>query len=252
MRRRIAELALVVVVLGCRAASAGDQLERVPTRSGVEVPVMIDAPAKPTAVALLFPGGDGALGLTDDGIAKGADNFMVRTRARFAAAGIVAVVVDVPSDHPGGIGAFRTSAEHADDIAKLVAWARARWKQPVWLVGTSRGTISAADAASRGVAIDGLVLTSTITAGDKEKLGDLPLDKITAPTWMFHHVKDACPASPLAGARELASTLHAHWQTFERGGKPTGGACSPDSHHGFEGLDADVVAAITSAIQGGR
>jgi hypothetical protein len=174
-----AALALVLVVLGCGTASAGDQVERVPTRRGVEVPVMIDAPAKPTAVALLFPGGDGALGLSDRGIAKGADNFMVRTRARFAAAGIVAVVVDAPSDHADGIDGFRTSAEHAQDIAKLVAWARARWKQPVWLVGTSRGTISAADAASRGVEIDGLVLTSTITAGDKEKLGDLALDEIT-------------------------------------------------------------------------
>ncbi len=41
------------------------------------------------------------------------------------------------------------SAQHAEDIGKVIADVRERTKLPVWLVGTSRGAISAANAASR-------------------------------------------------------------------------------------------------------
>ena len=39
---------------------------------------------------------------------------------------------------------FRQTEEHAADLKATIAWARATAKVPVWLVGTSRGTQSAA------------------------------------------------------------------------------------------------------------
>jgi alpha/beta superfamily hydrolase len=257
---RIVALALIFVASTARAddadepgtvqLAAGERIDHVLTRKVESVPVLVVAPrSKPKAIVLLFSGGNGRLGLTDDGIAHGADNFVVRTRARYADAGIVAVVVDVPSDHRKGVGDFRVSDEAVEDVRELVAWAQDTWpKTPVWLVGTSRGTLSAASAVARGVAVDGLVLTSSVTAGKKAKLGDVATDAIRVRTLMVHHAHDACSASPLAGAQQLAATMHATWKTFDGGAKPTGDACSSSSRHGFLGLDAEVTAAIIDFI----
>jgi hypothetical protein len=228
---------------------AADKLDRVPTRKGVTVPVVIREGAKPTAVVLLYAGGGGRLGLSDKGFAKGADNFMVRTRGDFAKAGLIAVVVDAPSDHDESLRAYRISADGGVDSAQLVAWASAKWKLPVWLVGTSRGTISVANAAARGAGMHGIVLTSSVTAGKHEKIGDVAVDKIGGQVLLVHHERDGCNASPLAGAKALAKQLHATWIEI-RGGENDKHAskCSPESHHGYLGQDAEVVADIAKFV----
>ena len=83
----------------------------------------------------------------------------------------MAVVVDAPSDRQRApfLNGFRQTEEHAADLKATIAWARATAKVPVWLVGTSRGTQSAAYAATvlQGAdAPDGVVLTATILADD--------------------------------------------------------------------------------------
>ena len=55
------------------------------------------------------------------------------------------------------------STAHADDIGAVAARLRAEASVPVWLIGTSMGTFSAAGGAIGARGIDGLVLTSTIT-----------------------------------------------------------------------------------------
>ena len=61
----------------------------------------------------------------------------MRNRARFASQGVLVAVVDTPSDHPGGLDGFRTSAAHADDIRAVIAALKQEAAVPVWLVGTS-------------------------------------------------------------------------------------------------------------------
>jgi hypothetical protein len=230
---------------------AHDHVVRVPTRKGVEVPVLVRDADKPKGIVLLYPGGGGQLGLTDAGLAHGADNFTVRTRGLFANAGFVAIVVDAPSDHRESLSAYRISADAADDTAKLAAWASAKWHAPVWLVGTSRGTISVGNAAARGVAVHGIVLTSSVTTGAREKstLGDVAVGTIAVPVLLVHHIKDGCNASPIAGAIELKRKLaHAKdigWREISGGETELSASkCSPRSHHGYLGQDAEVVAAI--------
>jgi hypothetical protein len=235
--------------------SEDDSVLRVPTREGVHVPVLVHVPDGPAlGVALLFPGGGGHLKLSEAGIARSADNFTVRTRSLFAESGVVAVVVDAPSDHDESLTEFRASAEQAEDIARLAAWAGGVWHAPVWVVGTSRGTVSVADAAARGVAVQGIVLTSSVTAGEHEKvtLFDLPLDQIRVPTLLVHQRRDACPPSPLSGARELSRVLvrapSVELEVIEGGATPQGSACSPLAAHGFVGLDGEVVDTIVDFI----
>jgi pimeloyl-ACP methyl ester carboxylesterase len=228
----------------------GDRIERVPTRTGITVAVLIREPAKPTAIVLLYAGGGGRLDLSDAGLGKSADNFTVRTRGEFAKAGIVAVAVDAPSDHPESLRKYRISTEGGDDTAKLAAWAAGKWKLPVWLVGTSRGTISVANAAARGTHVRGIVLTSSVTAGKHETIGNTAVDKIAGPVLVVHHEKDGCNASPLAGAQALAAKLHATWIEIHGGTTDKAASkCSPESHHGYLGQDVEVVGDIVKFIR---
>ena len=92
----------------------------------------------------------------------------------FAASGIVAAVMDAPSDQPSGMDDdFRLGSAHAEDIGKVVADLKKRFPGlPVFLVGTSRGTISAASAGQRlGTAVDGVVLTATLFLADQAAAG---------------------------------------------------------------------------------
>jgi hypothetical protein len=76
-------------------------------------------------------------------------NSLVRSIPHFRDLGLATALVDSPSDYTGedGLAGFRTSSEHAEDLGKVIADVRARVSGAVWLVGTSRGTLSAANAA---------------------------------------------------------------------------------------------------------
>jgi len=127
---------------------------------------------KPIASVILFVGAHGRLALSPRGIGWGEGNFLVRNRERFCREGFLVAVMDAPSDRPQGLWNFRTSVAHAEDIKYVIAELRKMFDIPVWLIGTSMGTVSAANFAARlkEGGPDGLVLTSTITkdVGDTE------------------------------------------------------------------------------------
>ena len=195
--------------LGC-AVFSGERLVRVSTRPSVTLSFAYAAPAQPLATVILSAGSDGLLKLSKDGIGASADNFVVRTRQQYFAAGFATALVDVPSDHSSGLGnAYRTGSAEADDIAPVIAWLRARSPAPLWLVGTSRDTISAANVGARlgHDGPDGLILTSSITTGPNATLYEVALKVITVPTLFVHHKEDACPASPFAGVAALRAAF---------------------------------------------
>ena len=63
----------------------------------------------------------------------GEGNFLVRSRQLFADKGLMAVVVDAPSDRQRApfLNGFRQTEEHAADLKATIAWARATAKVPV-------------------------------------------------------------------------------------------------------------------------
>ncbi len=216
------------------------------------------AGATPTRVVVLLPGGNGLLDLSATGIGQGANNFVVRTRQMYAQVGFAAAVVDVPSDHPQGLDDFRDTADHATDLGSVVQWLRGKWTGvPVWMVGTSRGTISVANAASRlsgGAAPDGIVLTSSITvipknATDQESIYSVDVAKILVPTQMVHNQLDACGASPFAGAQTLAKELaHASFFPVDGGAQASSDPCGALTYHGYYMLDTQVVPIIVNFV----
>jgi hypothetical protein len=207
---------------------------------------------------ILFAGGDGALHLDSGGrIAALGGNFLVRNRGRFAERGFMVAVPDAPSDHANGLSRFRGSREHAEDIRAMIATLRATAPAPVWLIGTSMGTVSAANGAARlheGGA-DGLVLTSTITRWNKregESVGDVKLKDIAIPTLVVHHREDACQFTPFSDIpgllRDLSKAPRRELITFEGGEPPQSSPCEARAAHGYLGLDAQVVNAIADWI----
>lgn len=222
------------------------------------------------AVLVLLAGGGGHLDLDAEGCArKLTGNSLVRSQALFQEAGFVTVLVDAPSDHTGtdGLGGFRIAPEHAADLGKVIADVRQRFDAPVWLVGTSRGAISAANAASRlsGVsAPDGVVLTSALMEGaimNKEWVAhsvfDLPLEAITMPLLVIGHAEDSCSRSPperMASITARSGALREQVVLMTGGtgkrGLPSVEACAGRTPHGFVGQEAEMVGHIQRFIAG--
>jgi len=226
------------------------------TRPGVSQRMVVLAPQDPKAAVVLFAGGHGGLQVSPDGsFGWGANNFVVRTRQLFADQGLFVVVVDAPSDRqsPPYLGSFRQTPEHAADIKAVIAWVREQAKVPVWLVGTSRGTQSAAYVATElngPEGPDGLVLTSTILTEKKGRpVPAMPLGKLRVPVLVVHHEQDGCIHCSFNDVPNLMEKLGAapkkQMLSF-KGGQNRGDPCQAMAYHGFNGLEQEVVAHIAA------
>ena len=259
-RRPLAAALLAACLLaGPPAPAAEEEVRTIPTRPGVTTSFLLLRPAgAPTASVILLAGGDGDLGLTADGIHQLQGNFLVRTRTRWMREGFLVAVLDRPSDRKGGLWNFRTTAEHAADVRAVIAALREVAGAPVWLVGTSMGTLSAANAAARLAdgGPSGIVLTSSVTETSKttyEAVRHAGLGDIRVPTLVVHHRDDACRFSPYSGAQAIVRALTRapakELMTFEGGSPPISTPCEAKAAHGYLGIEAQVVSAIGAWIR---
>lgn len=232
-------------------ALSAEDIVTLPTRAGVTQSYLLSAPEaeKVRAVAILFPGGLGKADLQGESARPVLDsgNFLVRTRRLFGSAGIATAVVDAPSDQPGGMeDHFRLGNAHADDIGKVVADLKTRFPGlPVYLVGTSRGAISAASAGNRlAKGVDGVVLTATLflAVGRRPGLSGFDFSTIPTPVLFVHHVNDGCAYTPYSSAKRLAGRFPL--VSVSGGLPPQSRPCEAMSEHGFLGKEAETVDAI--------
>lgn len=246
------------------------------THDGTTTRYALGRPAQasgaPIALVLLA-GGGGHLDLDDKGCPRAlTGNSLVRSIPFFHEAGFATALVDAPSDHPGedGLAGFRVAPQHAEDLGKVIADVRARTNSSVWLAGTSRGTISAVNAAARlagPAAPDGLVLTSALMAGRSggqkqwvaQTVFDLPLEAIRQPVLVVGHVDDKCIRSPAhLMDRITARTEGAREQVVAvsggpgHPGAPNVNACEGRAPHGYVEQEAEVAAGIARFIRGGH
>lgn len=245
-------LAMLLVAV---SALAGQEIKSVATRQGVTTKVLLNIPATPPkAVLIMFPGGDGANMFREkDGQVHLGRNFLVRTSPKFVAQGLAVAIVDAPSDQPNGMSAgFRNSPEHTQDIRKVIDFMDAQGFKPLYLVGTSRGTLSVAYLGTelQDSRIKGLVLTSTIG----QSVGGLPLSRIKVPVLLVHHRDDGCKVCPFQEAVGLKSKLsgspRVDFVEVQGGDPPQSGPCQAMSHHGFLGREDQVVQVIADWISG--
>ena len=250
-------LAIAAVVLASSSAFALDRLASVETRPGVSVEYWLMERDGATATLVLVPGGSGNLGINmKRGGAPSSDNFLTRSRELFADAGFNVIVMGRPSDNAEMEAEFRTSREHVEDMRILLQRAAAPLGKPVWLVATSRGTISAAAAAIAlpPPAVAGVVLTSSVTRGNKTvPVPSLALQEIRVPVLVMHHKKDECGiCDPQRADRIVAGLKNAPVKSLvlvEGGDGAHGKPCEGMHWHGFVGMEKEAVNTIVGWIR---
>ena len=247
--------------LSCYSTTALAQQEIItlPTRPEVTQSYFLTSiPKNLQAVAVLFPGSGGLIQLrTENGQPRFSQgNFLVRSRSEFIKRGVVSAIVDAPSDQQGGWGMsdeFRLGDSHFTDISAVIDDLGKRFPGvPVFLVGTSRGTISAAALGARlGPRPAGAILTSTMfrQAPRKSKepgpgLSKFDLATVKTPLLFVHHVSDQCEATPYSDAARLSDKYPL--VTVFGGSAPQSGPCDAFSQHGFLGKESETVEQIVN------
>jgi hypothetical protein len=186
-------------------------------------------PSAPRGSVILLPGGDGAIRAGDNGEIQGLrGNQLVRTRHAYASRGLAVLVADAGTDLKSAV----------DYMAAI--------KRPVTVIGTSRGTLRAAEGIARGARPDALVLTAGFLSPDSGS-GSNVMSILGSPaalprTLVIHHRQDGCRATLPAGVDPFikwsAGRARVSWLT---GGVEEGDPCQARGHHGFNGLDGQVV-----------
>lgn len=249
------------------ARSAETKLVTVQSNRGVDQPFKFVNPSNPKAGAILFIGGDGLLNLSGSGEIRAAENnFFSRTYKTFANQGLMVALVDAPSDMGGMSGNFRSSKKHATDMVAVINYLKKQANVPIWMVGTSKGSISAASVAiKKQNMVDGVVLTSSVTSPEHKSelkkyaakfpdgVASLNLQKIKTPVLLMAHEEDTCKVTPpKQGISEMKAKLKNAQKVeivFLKGGKARkSDVCDGLSNHGFYGIEDEAVDKITRFI----
>jgi hypothetical protein len=216
-------MAALLVGLACVPAAADETVDVGGSRA------VLIRPKAPRASVILLPGADGAIRAGDHGDIHGLQgNQLVRTRQAYAARGLAVLVADAGTDLKSAV----------DYMAAI--------KRPVTVIGTSRGTLRAAQGIARGARPDALVLTSGFLSresGSGENVMAILGSPAALPrTLVIHHQADSCRATLPAGVDPFikwsAGKARVAWLS---GGTVQGDPCEAFGHHGFNGLDGQVV-----------
>lgn len=227
-------------------AGARDALVSVPTRDGQSISYWWMPSAGASATVLLLSGGTGGIGMKEG--RPQSSNFLIRSRDLFRAEGLNVALLGNPSDKRAMDDAWRTSEMHRSDVAQVLQDMRQRGAtQPIWLVGTSRGTISAtALAIAMQEQIAGVVLTASVASlSVPAAVTRQAIDQLRMPVLVYHHQGDACRITLARDAEGIVKGLaHASVKKFwvvEGGENPSGDPCEALHWHGFIGMEARAV-----------
>ena len=246
---------LLAAALTAAASVGAHEMVSVGSRPGVTQSfVILDVgEVKPRAIALLYTGAGGRIGLRREAgeIKFRAANFLVRAAPDFARNEILPVAMDAPSDLNELTDEYRFGNAQSADARAVIGELKRRFPDlPVYLVGTSRGTISTAVLGRQlGAEIAGVVLTSTMFGSYNSRrqapnLRGFDYGAIRTPLLFVHHREDGCEHTPYASAAQLPSRYPL---ISVAGGKPPeSGPCEPFAAHGYFGREAATVTAIAA------
>jgi hypothetical protein len=254
-------LVFLLAAVSAALPSKAQEIITLQTRPGVTLSFFVAnmGGRKPEAVALLLAGGGGNINLRREQgqVRFQQGNFLPRSRREFIRNGVLPVILDNPSDQQAGEGmsdGFRAGPAHATDMRAVAAEMKKRHPGlPVFVVGTSRSTVSAA---YLGTALEaelaGAVLTSSLFFSDTRRrqsaLAGFNWSKVKMPLLLVHHEDDGCGATPFFEAERLARRFPL---VRVSGGKPAqSGPCEPLSQHGFFGKEPETVDAIAAWMLG--
>lgn len=243
-KRTLIVLGYLLSMLAMQARADG--LVQVPTRGDQSISYWWMPTEGATATVLLLSGGSGGIGLRDG--QPRSENFLIRSRELFRSEGFNVALLGNPSDKRAMDDAWRTSEMHRTDVAAVLQDIRAKGaRQPLWLIGTSRGTISAtALAIAMPDQVAGVVLTASISGFNvPAAVHRQSIDQLKMPVLVYHHREDACRITLVRDAEWIFKGLsHAAVKKFwvvDGGDNPSGNPCEALHWHGFIGMEARAV-----------
>ncbi len=252
MKRRLTSLLLTVACLWANAEETMVKLDI--ARADAHLPIYVMTQPQAKATLVLLPGGDAGSGKVVDGQPT-SKNFLARSRELFFAEQFNVIVVFRASDLQHLEYDYRVSTAHVQELAAVVRHAKQLSHVPVWLVGTSRGTVSgtAATIALPEGSVQGLVLTSSVTSKKTGAIATQDIGKIKVPTLVVHHKNDACNICvPHEAARITDGLKSAPFKKFmmvEGGSNPIGDPCAAQHWHGFINYEKEAVQLIGNWIK---
>ena len=251
----VAAILLPGTALG-ETAPGSPVVSDVPIAGGTERVLFLGTPGA-RALLVLLPGGDGIIGLDNGGaVHQLGSNFLVRTTGQWVDQGFNIILPDAPN------GASLTGQRHlpayADAIGKAIDLGRSRAALPVWLIGTSRGSIAAVNGAAHlgAKVVSGAILTSSVTRpGDAgETIFDAEPGAIAVPVLVVSNEYDTCAETPPGDAPVVLSALTRSPRkelimvTSSQIAKRSD-PCAGASPHGYLGIEGMVVQRISDWIK---
>ncbi len=216
-------------------------------------------------------------------------NFLARTARDFGLRGHTVILMDMPDDVKKRMSvdsrgakvvasAYRVGGDWdgdsqnevldaVEDIKAVVQDVETTFSftiTDIYLVGTSRGTLSAAYLSHNLQGVRGVVLTSTVSSDTSNFPIYCPsytdnfaectgLNSYSGRLLVIHHESDGCSVSSFSSARDLFDSLTVSPKSFTRvmgGLNLSSNPCKAKTYHGFYGLDAEVVGLILDWIEG--
>ena len=226
---RVPVVAFLVAIHALAYGAVTTTVVDVPTR-GITQRFLYLTPDAPVANIVMLPGGDGILGIRDDGTMNTTSRCgpVVRNRQAYAEHGFALALVDAASN--GSVGNF-------GDVLEVIRYMQGRFNVPTWLIGGSSSTETV-----RNISVN---LPADSPVGviffSPDNIAPSLMALVTRPTFVIYHQGDPdqfggslFAALASAPVRERVSL--------------TGGSNSGCGYHLFNGLDAEFVAATTGFI----
>ena len=221
-----------------------------PLASGERQRVLVVSPPRPIGAIVMLPGGAGDVGIEPDGQLRHGRNFVVRTRALWAAKGYAVLIPDAIGG--ASLRGHRASPAYAAIVVSLVDLAHKQSGGPVFLLGTSQGSIAAMNGAAHAQSgtLAGVVLTESVSVlgGSHETVFDADPAGVEVPALVVANTDDRCDVAPPGAAPRIAAAMShapsAGVLTVAGGITRSPTPCGSLTPHGYYGIEGRVVDAI--------
>ena len=235
----------ISLMLWVSTAEASSRVETLVFSDGQSLRMVYSAPEHPTAILLMLPGGSGRVGLDKAGQPRHARDFTVRTRADWLARGYAVALPD-STDHYNLRGQRHTQA-YAEDVSRIIDRLRQQSSLPIFLIGTSQGSIAALNVAAHVPDIKGIALAESVTVKGRsgETVFDASPSTVSVPVLIVANRQDRCWVAPPDHASRLAAALTAspdvRVMQVDGGTQKSSRACGALSPHGYYGIERTVM-----------
>jgi len=242
------------------AGDASEQIVSLPLSGGKAQRVLILTPPNPRAAIVMLPGGSGDVGIESGGDIRHDNNFLIRSRGLWTARGYAVLIPDT-IDH-ANLRGERSGPRYAQLVTDLITYARSNLAPPallpVFLVGTSQGSIAAVNGAAHAATgtLAGVVLTESVSVmgGSHETVFSANPGQVRVPALVVANTDDLCDVAPPAMAPQIAAAMtnspNVEIRMLSGGTTESRRTCGSRTPHGYYGIEARAVDLISRWIDG--